>query len=256
LRDRLRVLLVDDEPLARGLLRLLLRDDPDVTVVGECSGIDGVGAVARAHPDILFLDVQMPEMDGFDLLEALGTDRAPVVVFVTAYDRYAVRAFQVHAVDYLLKPIDDGRFAEALGRAKARARARRQGRADPSLAGLVRERARHARRFLVRTRESTIVVDTEDIDWIEANDYYAALHVGGRSHLLRETMTSLARRLDPARFCRVHRSAIVNLARVREIHALFRGDGEIVLSTGARVRLSRTRRGELERLLSAPSGRT
>jgi two-component system, LytTR family, response regulator len=254
-KDPLRVLVVDDEPLARDLLRLLLREDPEVVVVGECSGVDGAAAVARTRPDIAFLDVQMPEVDGFDLLEQLGPERPPAIVFVTAYDRHAVRAFEVHAVDYLLKPLDDARFAEALGRAKARARQGRRGEADASLAALMRDHTRYARRFLVRTREATVVVEAGEIDWIEAADYYASLHVGGKTHLLRETMADLARRLDPERFFRVHRSAIVNLARVREIHPLFRGDGELVLGSGARVRVSRTRRRELERLLSAPTER-
>jgi two-component system, LytTR family, response regulator len=255
MRDPLRVLVVDDEPLARGLLRLLLQDDREVVVVGECSGADGAAEVARTKPDIVFLDVQMPEVDGFDLLGQLGPELTPAVVFVTAYDHYAVRAFQVHAVDYLLKPLDDARFAQALGRAKARARARRRGEADANLAALMRDHTHYARRFLVRTREATVVVDADDIDWIEAADYYASLHVGGRTYLLRETMARLTERLDPERFFRVHRSTIVNLARIREIHPLFRGDCEIVLGSGARVRLSRTRRGELERLLSAPTER-
>ncbi len=255
MRDPLRVLVVDDEPLARGLLRLLLQGDREVEVVGECSGADGAAEVARTKPDIVFLDVQMPEVDGFDLLGQLGPELTPAVVFVTAHDHYAVRAFQVHAVDYLLKPLDDARFAQALGRAKSRARARRRGEADSNLAALLRDHTRYARRFLVRTREATVVVDADDIDWIEAADYYASLHVGGRTYLLRETMAHLAERLDPERFFRVHRSTIVNLARIREIHPLFRGDCELVLSSGARVRLSRTRRGELERLLSAPRER-
>lgn len=255
MREALRVLIVDDEPLARKLLRLLLEADPEVVVAGECSGVGGAAEVARTRPDILFLDVQMPEVDGFDLLEALGADETPVVVFVTAYDRYAVRAFEVHAVDYLLKPLEDARFAQALARAKEHARSRRRGQADEGLRALLQDRSRHARRFLVRTREATVVVNADEVDWIEAADYYCCLHVGGKSHLLRETMTELAGRLDPERFFRVHRSAIVNLARVREIHPLFRGDSELVLSDGARVRLSRTRRGEFERLLSAPAGR-
>jgi two-component system, LytTR family, response regulator len=254
-REPLRVLIVDDEPLARKLLRLLLEADPEVVVAGECSGVGGAGEVARTRPDILFLDVQMPEVDGFDLLEALGADETPVVVFVTAYDRYAVRAFEVHALDYLLKPLEDARFVQALARAKEQARARRRGQADEGLQALLQDRSRYTRRFLVRTREATVVVNADEVDWIEAADYYASLHVGGKSYLLRETMTELAGRLDPERFFRVHRSAIVNLARVREIHPLFRGDSELVLSDGSRVRLSRTRRGEFQRLLSAPAGR-
>jgi two-component system LytT family response regulator len=251
----LRALIVDDEPLARTLVRVLLERDAEVTVCGECSGVDAAAEAARSRPDILFLDVQMPEVDGFDLLAQMGVDKPPVVVFVTAYDQYAVRAFEVHALDYLLKPIDDARFAQALTRAKAQARSRREGAVDRRLGALLADHARHARRFLVRTREKTVVVDAGQIDWIEAADYYATLHAGGRAHLLRETLTELAQRLDPARFVRVHRSAIVNLERVVEIHPLFRGDSELVLRDGTRVRLSRTRRREFHRRFVGPGGR-
>jgi two-component system LytT family response regulator len=251
---RLRALVVDDEPLARSLLRVLLARDPEFEVAGECGGVEAAGEVARTRPDVLFLDVQMPEVDGFDVLAALEPDRVPVVVFVTAWDHYAVRAFDVHAVDYVLKPIDEARFAEALARAKARARARGPG-ADARLGALLDDHARRLRRFLVHTREKTVVVDAAQVDWIEAADYYATLHVGGKAHLVRETLTDLARRLDPEKFFRVHRSAIVNLDRVREIHPLFRGDAELVLDGGTRVRLSRTRRAEFKRLFAPPPGR-
>jgi len=245
--DRLRALVVDDEPLARQLVRVLLEGDPEIVVSGGCSGADAEAEAARTRPDILFLDVQMPEVDGFELLGRIGVEKAPVVVFVTAYDQYALRAFEVHAIDYLLKPIDETRFRQALARAKTQARARRGGEVDRRLGALLADHARHARRFLVRTREKTVVVDAGQIDWIEAADYYATLHAGGKAHLLRETLTELARRLDPARFFRVHRSAIVNLERVVEIHPLFRGDSELVLRDGTRVRLSRTCRREFHR---------
>jgi two-component system LytT family response regulator len=251
----LRALVVDDEPLARQLVRVLLEGDTEVTVCGDCSGVDAAAETARARPDILFLDVQMPEVDGFELLARIGVEKAPVVVFVTAYDQYALRAFEVHAIDYLLKPIDESRFRQALARAKAQARARRDGAVDRRLGALLADHARHARRFLVRTREKTIVVDAGQIDWIEAADYYATLHAGGQAHLLRETLTELAQRLDPARFFRVHRSAIVNLERVVEIHPLFRGDSELVLRDGTRVRLSRTRRREFHQRFVGPAGR-
>jgi two-component system LytT family response regulator len=253
---RLRAVVVDDEPLARDLLRALLARDAEIEVAGDCAGVDAAEAIGRLRAEVVFLDVQMPEVDGFGVLAALPPGPPPVVVFVTAYDRYALRAFEVHAVDYLLKPIDEGRFAQALARAKARARDRRRGAApDGRLDALLDDHARHTRRFLVRTHEKTVVVDAGDVDWIEAADYYATLHVGPRAHLVRETLTGLARRLDPERFFRVHRSAIVNLDRVREIHPLFRGDAELVLEGGTRVRLSRTRRAEFKRLFAAPSGR-
>ena len=254
----LRVLIVDDEPLARRGVRARLARLPAVDIVAECAGGgEAVAAIRRLAPDVVFLDVQMPEVDGFEVLARIGAAPAPVVVFVTAYDQYAVRAFEVHALDYLLKPIDEARFADALARAKAQARSRRRGTAgaDERVAALVLDHARHARRFLVPGRGRTVVVDVDDVDWIEAADYYATLHAAGKAHLLRETLTALEQRLDPERFVRVHRSAIVNLDRVREIHPLFRGDCELVLKDGARVRLSRTRRREFQRRFGPHSGR-
>ena len=253
---RFTALLVDDEPLARTLLRVLLERDPEIAVVGECGGVEAAAEVERLAPDIMLLDVQMPEVDGFDVLAALGRERAPVVVFVTAYDRYAVRAFEVHAIDYLLKPVREDRLADAAARAKAQVRARRAGAVPVSPLGpLLEAHAGHARRFLVRAREKTVVVEAADVDWIEAADYYATLHVAGKAHLVRETLDALSARLDPERFFRVHRSAIVNLDRVREIHPLFHGDAEIVLADGTRLRLSRTRRAAFKRVFAEPSGR-
>ena len=207
--------------------------------------------IERISPDILFLDVQMPEVDGFDVLESVGADAVPAIVFVTAFDEYAVRAFDVQAIDYLLKPFDDARFALALDRAKERVRS---GRPDERIAALLRQRSPYLRRFLVRTRDRALVVDVDDVDWIEAADYYASLHVGARAHLLRQTLTELEQQLDPERFVRVHRSAIVNVDRVREIHPLFRGDCALVLADGARVKLSRTHRDRFERTFTAGRG--
>jgi len=245
----LRTIIVDDEPLARDSVRMLLLRDPEIEIAGDCSGVDAAALIERTSPDIMFLDVQMPEVDGFDLLAAVGADAVPAVVFVTAYDEYALRAFEVHAIDYLLKPFDDARFERALARAKERARSR--GPKNERLANLVREQSRVLKRFLVRAREKIIVVNAEDIDWIEAADYYVSLHVGSKTHLLRETMSDLETRLDPERFFRAHRSAIVNIDRVREIHPMFRGDCALVLADGTRVKLSRTRRDDFERLFNS-----
>jgi two-component system, LytTR family, response regulator len=233
----LKALIVDDEPLARQVVRLLLESDREVTVVGECSGIDAVDQIARVRPDILFLDIQMPEVDGFEVLERAGPDTVPAVVFVTAYDEYALRAFDVHALDYLLKPFDDRRFYAALSRAKE----------------IVRARTVHSavKRFLVRTREKVLFIKAEDIDWIGAADYYVSIHTGGKGYLLRQTMMELEKQLDPAKFVRVHRSAIVNLERVKEMHPLFRGDCVLVLHDDTRLRMSRARREEFERRLGA-----
>jgi len=251
--EPLRVLIVDDEPLARRLVRALLASDADVHVIGECSGVDAPAAIEHHAPDMMFLDVQMPEVDGFEVVDRVGAERAPVIVFVTAYGEHALRAFDVHAIDYVLKPIDDARFARALAHAKSQALARRRGdrgEGDGRLEQLMRDPARMPNGFLVRARDRTLVVRADEIDWIEASDYYATLHAKGRSHLLRETLSSLERRLDPARFFRVHRSAIVNLERVREIQPLFHGDGIIVLEGGTQVRLSRARRREFEQLFA------
>ena len=236
-----RTLIVDDEPLARESIRVLLERDRDVEIVGECSGVDAAALVARTRPHILFLDVQMPEIDGFDLLGLIGEETVPAVVFVTAYDAFAIRAFEVQALDYLLKPFDDARFARTLERAKERAVA-----PPPKSAG------GHRQRFLVRVRERIVVVNAPDIDWIEAADYYVSIHSGGHAYLLREPLAELEKSLDPDVFFRVHRSAIVNLGRIREIHPMFRGDSMLVLSDGSQVKLSRSRRGEFERLFSAP----
>jgi two-component system, LytTR family, response regulator len=242
----LKVLIVDDEPLAREGLAALLARDAEVDIVGQASGVDAVALVARLRPDILFLDIQMPEVDGFALLELIGADAVPAIIFVTAFDRYALRAFDVHALDYLLKPFSDARFAAALARAKEQVRSRRRGVLDARIADLLRAQQSPRTRFLVPARGKTVVVDAAQVDWIEAADYYICLHCGGTSHLLRDTMDEIERQLDPQQFFRVHRSAIVNLARVREIHPLFRGDCELRLADGAAVRLSRNRRREFE----------
>ena len=235
-----RALIVDDEPLARESIRVLLERDGDVEIVGECSGPDAAALVARTRPHIMFLDVQMPEIDGFDLLGRIGEQAVPAVVFVTAYDAFAIRAFEVQALDYLLKPFDDARFARTLARAKERAAAPPPKRASG-----------YRHRFLVRVRERIVVVNAADIDWIEAADYYVSIHAGGHAYLLREPLAELEKSLDPGVFFRVHRSAIVNLARIREIHPMFHGDSMLALSDGSQVKLSRSRRGEFERLFSA-----
>jgi two-component system, LytTR family, response regulator len=254
MRPPIRVAIIDDEPLAREALRMVLATDPEVAVVGDCIGVDAPALIERESVELLFLDVQMPEVDGFEVLAALRPGALPLTVFVTAHDEYAVRAFEVHAIDYLLKPFDDARLMTALARAKDRL-ARHGAAAGQQILALLDERAQRkssVERFLVRARGKVVVVRAGDIDWIEAADYYATLHVGGESHLIRETMTDLEGSLDARRFVRVHRGAIVNIDRVREVHPQFRGDCTLVLADGTQVKLSRTRRSEFERLFGTP----
>jgi len=232
--EKIRALIVDDEPLARSNLAVLLRMDPEIGSVGECgSGAEAIGEIRIARPDLLFLDVQMPECDGFDVLELLGNDLPPSIVFVTAYDQYALRAFEAGALDYLLKPFDNARFELALGRAKHRIR----------LGG---GRTHRLERVAIKSAGEVCFVKISEIDWIEAADYYACLHVGTRSHLLRRSMAELEEDLDPNVFCRVHRSSIVNLDRVRGLKLGQDGEYEVLLENGARVRLSRRYRRQLQ----------
>ncbi len=236
---KIRALIVDDEPLARSNLSVLLRADPEVGVVGECgSGAEALGEIRVAKPDLLFLDVQMPECDGFDVLELLGSDLPPAIVFVTAYDQYALRAFEAGALDYLLKPFDNARFELALGRAKRRIR-----RGE--------DRPKKLERVAIKNAGQVCFLKVSEIDWIEAADYYACLHVGSKSHLLRRSLAELEEDLDPSMFCRVHRSGIVNLERVRGLKLREDGEHEVLLENGARVRLSRRYRKQLQERMGA-----
>jgi two-component system LytT family response regulator len=254
----IRILIVDDEPMARRGLRGLLAREQDVEIAGEAAnGAEAVRMIRELRPDVVLLDVQMPELNGFDVLHAVGTDAVPVVIFVTAYDEYAVRAFDVQALDYLLKPFDDDRFRAVLERARKQLRLSRDSdlaRRLESLLHNIREPAtavqQYVTRLLVRNNDATLVVNTADIDWIEAADYYAKLHVGKTVHLATETLNDLERTLDPAAFVRVHRSAIVNIARVRELRLDYRNHHVVVLNTGAVVPLSRSRREAVEARLA------
>lgn len=231
---KIRTLIVDDEPLARSNLTVLLRADPEIEIVGECgSGMEGLEQIRSQKPDLVFLDVQMPECDGFDILELLGADVPPAVVFVTAYDQYALRAFEAGALDYLLKPFDNARFERAQGRAKDRIRQSQGGR-------------RKNDRLVIKSVGQVLFLRFSEVDWIEAADYYACLHVGAQSHLLRRSMNELDRELDPALFCRIHRSTIVNLDRVRGLKSGEDGEHEVLLESGARLRLSRSYRKQLQ----------
>ena len=251
----IRALIVDDEPYARERLRELCAMEPDVAVVGEAShGVEAIEQVEAARPNLLLLDVQMRGTNGFEVLDRLTGER-PLVVFVSAYDQYALAAFGVEAVDYLLKPFDDARFAEALARAKATAEHRHDGGVAARLTQLLNDADRRragASRFLVRTAGRVLFLRSEDIDWVEAADYYVKLHVGGKVHMLRESMAALEARLDSSMFFRIHRSAIVNLERVRELQPYSKREHVLVLHDGTRLRLTRSRREQLAALLGQP----
>jgi two-component system, LytTR family, response regulator len=283
----IRTLIVDDEPAARAGMRQLLASDPEIVVAGECAGGDeAVRAIRDAAPDLVFLDVQMPELDGFDVLREVGVARGPAVVFVTAYDQYALRAFDVHAIDYLLKPFTDDRFREALGRAKQQVRQGHLGELSERLAVLLEQLgdaqrpagangpapaapststtpttptlaippaapAREARptyleRLVVKSAGKVTLLRVDEIEWIDAEGDYVRIHVGKAWHLLRETMKNLEARLDPTRFVRIHRSTIVNLERVKELQPFFRGEYVVVLNGGTTLKLSRGYRDTLE----------
>jgi len=249
-----RVLIADDEPLARQRLRTLAAKETGVVVVGECATGRAAAAMLRQRPaDVAFLDVQMPDGDGFDVIREVGVDRMPAVVFVTAYDRYALQAFAVHAVDYLLKPFDGMRFREALDRARARADARARGEREQRLLALIRELSGApppAERLAVRSASRVSVVRVEDLDYAEASGNYVRLHCRGERHLMRGTMNALEARLDRRRFARIHRSLLVNLDRVQELHPLFHGDWVVVLRSGVRLTLSRTYRDHVQRVMA------
>jgi len=247
---KIRTLIVDDEPLARQRLRNLLHADPEIDMVGECgNGQEALAALQHYHPDLMFLDVQMPVLDGFGVLEALGETSLPVIIFVTAHDRYALKAFEVHALDYLLKPFDKSRFADALKRAKDQVKKDRNGAVDQRLLDLLQERARGAQRLMVKSAGRVTFVRTEDIDWIEAAGNYVRLHAGKEDHLHRESMSGLEAKLDQKRFVRIHRSTIVNVERIHELQPAFHGDYIIILHNGTELALSRNYRDNLKSVL-------
>ena len=255
----IRTLIVDDEPLGRQRIRHLLDQEDDVAVIGECTnGDEAVGAIRRDAPDLVFLDVQMPVLDGFAVVETVGAARMPVVIFVTAYDHYALQAFDVHALDYLLKPFDRERFQKAMTR--ARVHLRRQGldalgqRLQDFLAGHQAEtgptrETNYLKRLAVKTGGQVFFLNVEEIDWIEAAGNYAGLHVKDKTHLIRETMGDLEARLDPERFLRIHRSTIVNRARIKALKLLPNGEYVLKLHDGTRLPSSRSYRDRVQALL-------
>ena len=250
--ERLQVLVVDDEKWARRRISSLLEGEPDVKIAGEAAnGEDAVAGILELRPDLVFLDIQMDGMDGFEVIDAVGIERMPMVVFATAYDNYAVRAFETHAVDYLLKPIDKDRFRDALDRARHEISQKRSSPA-PQLEALLdelRTRSGYLKRIGVSSAGRISIVRVADVSWFEAAGNYIKLHVGEGEHLTRQTMKELQSRLDPEQFVRVHRSAIVNIDRVRELQPWFRGEQVLILDDGTRVTIGRRYRNELVRLL-------
>ena len=248
----MRILIVDDEPLARRKIRIFLEPEHDVEIVGECAdGAQAVDAIRELRPDLVFLDVQMPVLDGFAIIETVGLPHMPQIIFVTAHDHFAVRAFDVRAVDYLLKPLENKRFREAMARAREHfAPGRDEGVQEQVLALLseIRAERKFSERIPVRTEKQTTFLNVDDIDWIEACRNYVCIHAGKESHILRETMSGLENRLDPRRFARIHRSALVNLDRVRLVRPLSSGDQQVVLQDGTRLTLSRSYREVVDTL--------
>lgn len=240
----LRVLIVDDEPLSRDCVRLALASQPDVEIVAECAdGLEAADAIPRLAPDLVFLDVRMPGLDGFGVIEKVGSTRMPPVVFVTAFDEHAIRAFTAHALDYVLKPFDDARVGASLDRARQQIALRQDGELGRRLAALVHGSAqRPVTRLLVSRGEASCFVPLDDVESFEAERNYVRIHHLGGTDLIRRTLDHLLSELDPARFVRVHRSSAVNVARVREIRPWFSGDCIAVMNSGREVRVSRTYR--------------
>jgi len=251
--NRIRTLIVDDEPMARERILRLLAGEPDVEVVGQCAdGLQAVNAIQQLSPELVFLDVQMPALDGFGVIRQVGPDRMPMVVFVTAYDEYALQAFEVHALDYLLKPFGRDRLQQCLQHARAQRERHRAGEFGRSLLALVqdyRPEQKRQDRLVIKSGGRVFFVRTEDIDWIEASGNYVRLHLKDQSYLFRETMNQMEARLDPQRFFRIHRSHIVNTERIKELQPWFNGEYVVVLHNGQQLRLSRSYREKLEERL-------
>ena len=249
------MLVVDDEPLAREKIRRMAKDDPEVRIVGECTnGAEAIEAVQALAPDLLLLDVQMPEVGGFAVLEALRSNggHVPPVIFITAYDHYAVRAFEVHALDYLLKPFDRDRFRAAIERAKKTVRREQAPALDERIVALLeqlRGQQRYQERLVVKTGGRVFFLNTDEVDWVEAEGNYVSIHTGKKSYLLRETISSLEAQLDPKKFIRIHRSSIVNINRIKELQPWSHGEYHVILQDGTQLTLSRSYREKLQSAL-------
>jgi two-component system LytT family response regulator len=259
-KQKVRTLIVDDESLARRTVRGLLLADPEIEIIGECrSGSEAVAFIRKQTPDLLFLDIQMPGMNGFETLTKIGVENIPAIVFVTAYDKYALKAFEVHAIDYLLKPFTDERFAAALAQAKQQIQMKEVNRLSRNLVAVIAQQARSESisskrnrfltRFMIQSSGRAAFIKASDVDWIGADDYYIKLHVNGRTHLLRMSLNELEEKLDPDQFLRIHRSAIVNFERVKELQQNANNEWVVLLKDGTELKLSRSRRERLKQFL-------
>jgi two-component system, LytTR family, response regulator len=247
---KLRTLIVDDEPLARERIKRFLRDESDIEIIGECgNGKDAITAITGQSPDLVFLDIQMPEKNGFDVIKSLNGGKIPAIVFVTAYDQYALQAFDVHALDYLLKPFTRERIHRAVSRARESIENRRLGKIDERLISLIADlktEKKYLERLVVKSTGRVFFLRTDEIDWIEAAGNYVKLHVGNDSHLIRETMNAVEAKLSPDMFVRIHRCHIVNIEQVRELQPWFNGEYVVFLKNGTRLTLSRGYRERLQ----------
>lgn len=250
---KLQTLIVDDEPLARERIRTLLADEPDVEIIGECAnGRAAAAAIQKLKPDLLFLDVQMPELDGFGVLDQIAAAKMPTIIFVTAYDQYALRAFEVHALDYLLKPFDRERFQKALQRARLQIQQAKNGEINTRVLALLedlRAEKKWLERLVIKSGGRIFFLKVEEIDWIEAAGNYVRLHVERETHLLRETIKNLESQLDPKKFLRINRSTLVRLDRIKELQPWFNGEHAIILQDGVQLTSSRGYREKLDELM-------
>lgn len=246
---KIRTLIIDDEPLARERIRRMLKSETDIEIIGECgNGAEAAAGIEALAPDLIFLDIQMPEMNGFEVLETINPQQLPAIIFVTAYDQYAIRAFDVHALDYLLKPFNRQRFYLSLDRVREQLKKDdSEGRNDVLAALLsdLKARKKYLEKLVLKSEGRIYFLKTDEVDWIEAAGNYIKLHVRKESHLLRETMTNIETKLDPAKFPRIHRSVIVNTERIKELYPLFNGDYTLILKDNTELTLSRNYRNRL-----------
>lgn len=246
---KIRTVIADDMPLARSRIRRYLKTDSEIEIISECSrGGEAIEAINNLKPDLVFLDVEMPEVSGFEVLQAINLDPTPVVIFVTAYDQFTLRAFDYHALDYLLKPFDEARLKRALERAKRELKQTKQTDINEQLQSVLQNgkaESKFLKRIAIKSGERTFFLPTDDIDWVSTAGNYLELHVGKQTHLIRERMCELEAKLDPTKFVRIHRLSLINIERVREMQPLFNGDYVIILRNGARLTLSRTYREKL-----------